>query len=53
MFYQKFWDVIKKDFVAMFQAWWDGKLDLYRLNFAMLALIPKENDVRVMKKLTN
>jgi hypothetical protein len=50
MFYQKFWDVIKEDLVAMFNAWFRDDLDLFRLNFAMITLIPKENDARSMKK---
>jgi hypothetical protein len=28
----------------------DGHLDIYRLNFAMITLIPKENDAREMRK---
>jgi hypothetical protein len=50
MFYQKFWDVIKLDLINMFNAWFDDNLDLYRLNFAMITLIPKENEARSMKK---
>ena len=34
----------------MFNAWFANKLDLFRLNFAMITLIPKENDARTMKK---
>jgi hypothetical protein len=34
----------------MFNAWFDDNLDLYRLNFAMITLIPKENEARSMKK---
>jgi hypothetical protein len=50
MFYQKFWDVIKLDLINMFNAWFDDNLDLYRLNFSMITLIPKENEARSMKK---
>jgi hypothetical protein len=50
MFYQKFWDIIKEDLIAMFNAWFRDDLDLYRLNFAMITLIPKENEARSMKK---
>jgi hypothetical protein len=50
MFYQKFWEVIKNDFISMFNAWFNDDLDLYRLNFAMITLIPKENEARSMKK---
>jgi hypothetical protein len=41
MFYQKFWEVIKDDLISMFNAWFNDDLDLYRLNFAMITLIPK------------
>jgi hypothetical protein len=34
----------------MFNEWYNDKLDLYRLNFAMITLIPKENEARSMKK---
>lgn len=50
LFYQKFWDVVKNDIVEMFRDFYEGKLDLYRLNFALLTLIPKEVDARNMKK---
>jgi hypothetical protein len=34
----------------MFNAWFRDDLDLFRLNFAMITLILKENDARSMKK---
>jgi hypothetical protein len=34
----------------MFNDFWNGSLDLQRLNFAMLTLIPKEPDAKNMKK---
>jgi hypothetical protein len=34
----------------MFKDFYVGKLDLYRLNFALLTLIPKELGARTMKK---
>jgi hypothetical protein len=50
LFYQKFWEVVKADIVDMFNDFFDGSLDLSRLNFALLTLIPKEPDARNMKK---
>ena len=41
MFYHKFWDLIKADLVDMFNDFHRGNLDLKRLNFAMISLIPK------------
>jgi hypothetical protein len=49
-FYQKFWEVIKEDLLDMFSGFYHDKLDLYRLNFALITIIPKENDARVMSK---
>ena len=34
----------------MFDAWFDGELDIFRLNFAMITLVPKEKDATSMKK---
>lgn len=50
MFYQRYWEVIKKDLVSMFNDFWNGDLDLYRLNFAMINLIPKEEGATSMMK---
>jgi hypothetical protein len=50
IFYQKFWDVIKGDLVEMFDDFYKGELDLYRLNFALITIIPKEQDARTMNK---
>jgi hypothetical protein len=50
MFYQKFWGVIKDDLLAMFKDFSSGNLDLYRLNFALITIIPKEKDARTMNK---
>jgi hypothetical protein len=50
MFYQKNWDIVKFDLLEMFDDWFEDRLDIYRLNFAMITLIPKEEDARSMKK---
>jgi hypothetical protein len=50
MFYQKYWEVIKGDFLEMFEDYYKGELDLYRLNFALITVIPKEKDARTMNK---
>jgi hypothetical protein len=49
LFYHKFWEVVSKDVVAMFNDMFAHKLDLFRLNFSMLTLIPKIEDVDEMK----
>jgi hypothetical protein len=35
VFYQEFWDVIKKYLIMMFYDWHRGKLDIFRLNFSL------------------
>jgi hypothetical protein len=44
------WDLIKPDLLMMFGDWHKGKLDLFRLNFSLLTLIPKEQDAKTIKK---
>lgn len=41
LFYQKFWDIVKGDLCRMFYALYEGKLELYRINFALVTLMPK------------
>ena len=41
---------MKEDHVEMFNAWFEGNMDLFRLNFAMITLIPKENEAKTTNK---
>lgn len=50
LFYQKFWNVVKKDIIALFDDLFKGELDLCRLNFALVTLIPKVDDTSNMKQ---
>jgi hypothetical protein len=50
MFYQCFWEIVKYDLINLFEDRYNGDLDIFRLNFAMITLIPKENDARKMRK---
>jgi hypothetical protein len=50
LFYQQFWELIKDDFLAMVDDWNKGNLDLFRLNFSLLTLIPKEDDAVTIHK---
>ena len=43
-FYQKFWDVIKVDLMAMFAQLQSGDLPLFKLNFVVITLLPKKED---------
>jgi hypothetical protein len=49
LFFQKFWDTIKVDSIDLFSDFHRGNLDLFRLNFAMLTLIPKVENAVDMK----
>jgi hypothetical protein len=51
LFFQKLWDLIKKDLVDMFVDFHVGNLDLCRLNCALVTLIPKVGDASNMKQL--
>jgi hypothetical protein len=51
MFYHKFWTIIKGDLLDMFRDFQKGELDIYRLNFALIIVIPKEKDDRTMNKI--
>jgi hypothetical protein len=50
LLYQNFWALIKSDFMALVRDFEKGTLDVSRLNFAIITLIPKEQDARDMKK---
>jgi hypothetical protein len=49
LFYQKFWDVIKDDLMVLLKGLQKGSLDLFRINFATLTLIPKVENAFGMK----
>jgi hypothetical protein len=42
MYYQHFWEEVKEDLIEMFDDFHNGTLDLYRLNFSLVIVIPKE-----------
>jgi hypothetical protein len=43
-FYQNFWDVIKSDLLQLFACLHNGQLELFRLNFGEIILLPKVNE---------
>jgi hypothetical protein len=49
LFYHKFWGVIKMDLMSMFEDLYEGRLVLFRINVAILTLIPKVEDASDMK----
>jgi hypothetical protein len=44
LFYQKFWDMIKSDFMAIVWDFEAGNHNATRLNYAIITLIPKVPD---------
>lgn len=50
LFYHTFWEDIKFYFMAFVKDFEKGSLDLHRLNFALIVLIPKEQNAKDMKK---
>ena len=44
-----FWEVIKNDLMVLFHSFFTGELDLYRINFASITLIPKEENACTMR----
>ena len=50
LFYQVFWEVVKEDLLNLFRAFEDGSLNLARLNYATVVLIPRENEAKSLKK---
>ena len=49
-FYQVFWEVIKKDLLALFSDFYEEKLPLFCLNFGVISLIPKTNDAKKIQQ---
>jgi hypothetical protein len=45
-FYQNFWDVIKGDLLELFSFLHFGQLELFRLNFGEIILLPKVNEAK-------
>jgi hypothetical protein len=43
-FYQNFWEVIKGDLLDLFSSLQAGQLELFRLNFGEIILLPKVNE---------
>jgi hypothetical protein len=50
VFFKKIWNLIREDFIRMFKDVHDGELDIQRLNFGIITLIPKTKDVSTIKQ---
>jgi hypothetical protein len=49
-FYQVFWSPIKDDLMAMFRDFHGGNLDPFSLNFGVISLIPKLQEVKMIQQ---
>lgn len=43
-FYQTCWDIIKDDILELFNNFYNGNLDVSRLNYGIITLLPKVGD---------
>lgn len=54
-FFQTFWNVIKQEVMALFDEFYVGSIDLARLNYGIISLIPKvpgASDIRQFRPIT-
>jgi hypothetical protein len=49
-FYQHCWGILKYDVLEMFADFYDGTLDIRRLNYGIITLLPKSKDARKIQK---
>jgi hypothetical protein len=49
-FYQVFWSLIKNDLMAMFRDFYRGDLPLFCLNFGVITLLPKGQEVKKVQQ---
>lgn len=49
-FFKKFWSVMKDDILALFYDLNKGLLDIKRLNFGVITLVPKVKEANVIKQ---
>jgi hypothetical protein len=50
LLYQKFWPLIKEDLMKLIHGFSRGEVNIARLHYAMITLIPKEEEARNLKK---
>jgi hypothetical protein len=49
-FYQVFWSLIKNDLMALFRDFYAGNLPLFSINFGIITLLPKEQEVKKIRQ---
>lgn len=48
-FYQNCWDIIKKDIVQLFADFHEGKVNISRINYGIITLLPKKADASIIQ----
>jgi hypothetical protein len=43
-FYQVYWDIVKNDIMQLFADFHDGKVEICRINYGVITLLPKVAD---------
>jgi hypothetical protein len=49
-FCQECWDIIKNDLMVVFHDFYDHKIDLDRINYGVITLIPKGDEADIIQK---
>jgi hypothetical protein len=49
-FYQKCWEIIKADIMEMFNDFYEGRLDVSRINYGVITLLPKVTDAEKIQQ---
>lgn len=49
-FFKRFWETVKGDIFEMFQDFWKGLLDIKRLNYGVVTLVPKLKEDNTIKQ---
>uniref|UniRef100_A0A452ZBP7 Reverse transcriptase domain-containing protein n=1 Tax=Aegilops tauschii subsp. strangulata TaxID=200361 RepID=A0A452ZBP7_AEGTS len=49
-FYQHCWDVVSVDLFSLFEWFYEGKLDVQRLNYGIIMLLPKSTDAKKIQQ---
>ena len=49
-FFQVCWEIIKEDLMEMFDEFYDNKMDISRLNYGIITLIPKIKEANLIQQ---
>ena len=49
-FFQGCWEIVRKDILELFQEFWEGELNVSRLNYGIITLLPKVTDAEKIQQ---